>query len=60
MFFLKEEPGIKIKANHEKVKNMLSKNVSLNRLGKPDEIANLVLFLSSEKASFYNRELFCY
>ena len=42
----------KIKANYEKVENMLSKNVSLNRLGKPDEIANLVLFLSSEKSSF--------
>ena len=31
---------------------MLSKNVALGRFGKPDEIANFALFLSSSVAGF--------
>ena len=32
----------------------IHKNVPMKRFGSPDEIANTVLFLSSEKASFIN------
>jgi 3-oxoacyl-[acyl-carrier protein] reductase len=42
----------KIKENKEAVDNMLKSEVSLQRLATPQEIANVVSFLSSEKASF--------
>ena len=31
---------------------MIENNVPLQRFGKPEEVADLVLFLSSEKANF--------
>ena len=34
----------------ENVKNELYQNIPLNRLGTTDDVTNLVLFLSSEKA----------
>ena len=42
----------KLKENREKVLEMLEKTVPVNRFAVPEEIANLVLFLASEKASF--------
>lgn len=42
----------KVQENTEKVKNMLNENVPLKRFGQPNEISDLVLFLSSERAAF--------
>ena len=47
----------KIRENEENVKNMLNKEVSLKRLGKPEEIANLACFLASQKSSFITGSL---
>lgn len=41
----------KLKANPNGVKNLL-KEVALGRLGDPSEVANVVIFLASPKASF--------
>ena len=38
--------------NPELVSKMLENNVPLKRFGKPEEVADLVLFLSSDKAEF--------
>jgi 3-oxoacyl-[acyl-carrier protein] reductase len=42
----------KMKENKNAVLEMLEKNVPLKRFASPEEIADLVLFLSSERASF--------
>jgi 3-oxoacyl-[acyl-carrier protein] reductase len=42
----------KMQENKQGVLDMLEKNVPLNRFALPEEIADLVLFLSSERASF--------
>jgi 3-oxoacyl-[acyl-carrier protein] reductase len=42
----------KIKENPEFISKMLEEKVPLKRLGNPDEIADIVLFLASERASF--------
>ncbi|MDA9120287.1 SDR family oxidoreductase [Opitutales bacterium] len=43
---------LKIKENESKVKQMIDNEVPLKRFGKPDEVADAVVFLSSERASF--------
>ncbi len=43
---------IKEKNNPLEVSRMLTEKVPLNRFGHPDEVSNLVLFISSKKASF--------
>jgi len=43
---------LKISENPNLVSEMIEKNVPLKRFGKPEEVADLVLFLSSEKAAF--------
>jgi len=40
------------KKNPHKVDEMIKKNVPLKRFGKAEDVSNLVLFISSEKASF--------
>jgi len=42
----------KMSNNIEEVRSMLHQNVALNRLGTPQEVANLVVYLASDKASF--------
>lgn len=42
----------KLKENRTKVQEMINQNVALKRFGKPDEIGDLVAFLSSVRASF--------
>ncbi|MDP1879875.1 MAG: SDR family NAD(P)-dependent oxidoreductase [Parachlamydiaceae bacterium] len=42
----------KLKVDREKVLEMLEKSVPLNRFASPEEIANLVLLISSDKMSF--------
>jgi 3-oxoacyl-[acyl-carrier protein] reductase len=43
---------IKMRENKENVLNMLDKTVPQNRFATPEDIANLVVFISSAKASF--------
>ena len=40
------------KKNPHKVDEMIKNNVPLKRFGKAEDVSNLVLFISSEKASF--------
>ena len=42
----------KMSNNIEEVRSMLHQNVALNRLGTPQEVANLVVYLASDMASF--------
>lgn len=43
---------MKMKEDAAKVNSMLNDKVPLRRLGKPEEVADLILFLSSTRASF--------
>jgi len=43
---------LKQKKNPEIIKKMLNDKVPLKRFGRPEEVADLVLFISSSKASF--------
>lgn len=49
---------LKQKENSEGVQKMLNEKVPLNRFGFPEEVANIVLFLSSDKASFITGSCF--
>ena len=42
----------KINQNSKKIKKFLNEEVALNKLGKPEDIASLAVFLSSNKAKF--------
>lgn len=52
IFFKDGTWDFKIQENKQGVLEMLEKNVPLNRFATPEEIADLVMFLSSERASF--------
>ena len=38
----------------EKILDLMREKTPLKRLGKPDDVANTLLFLSSDEASFIN------
>ncbi len=42
----------KIKDNRKNIESMIKENVPLKRFGKPEEVADSVVFLCSSKASF--------
>lgn len=42
----------KMQENPERVHSMLSEKVPMKRMGRPEEVADLVVFLSSERAAF--------
>ena len=48
----------KMKVNPEQVKQMISEKVPLKRFGNPEEVADLILFISSEKARFITGSCF--
>lgn len=52
IYFKDGDWDIKIKQDELKVKSMLESVVPLNRFTSPEEIADLVLYLSSDKAAF--------
>ena len=52
VFFSGGEWERKLKENPHKIKKLINTVVPMKRFGTPDEIANAVIFLSSEKASF--------
>ena len=41
-----------IKEGHPRVKEFLSQHQAVNRFGTPEEVANVVLFMASDKSSF--------
>lgn len=47
----------KIKINKRKVLNYIKDNVPQKRFGTPQEVANLAIFLSSDKANFISGEI---
>ena len=49
---------LKLKKNPIEVSKMLEQKVPLKRLGKPEEVAELIVFLSSKKASFITGSCF--
>ena len=48
----------KLSENLFNIENMLKNDVALQRFGKPEEIANFVVFLCSQKSSFATGALF--
>ena len=55
IFFSKGEHWKRKKKNNPNlVKKILKEKVPLQRFGKPEEVANLVTYICSEKASFIN------
>ena len=48
----------KLKENPKLVEDMLQKEVALNRLGTPEEIANFVIFMSSKLSDFATGSIF--
>ena len=48
----------KIKKNSREVKKMIRDSVPLKKFGSPEDIANLVVFLSSEQNQFSTGSLF--
>jgi 3-oxoacyl-[acyl-carrier protein] reductase len=52
IFFKEGTWDIKLKENRDGVLDMLDKTVPLSRFATPEEIGNIVVFLTSEKASF--------
>lgn len=43
-----------IKAVPEKVMEMFIRKIPLGRIGKPEEVAELILFLASDRSSYVN------
>lgn len=49
----------KLRENEEKFKKYIDESVPMKRFGKPEEIANFVAFMSSDRASFLTGECIC-
>ncbi|MEW6040048.1 MAG: SDR family oxidoreductase, partial [Elusimicrobiota bacterium] len=43
-----------LKSNPKEVKNFIKREIPLGRFGTPEEVANLVVFICSNKANFIN------
>ena len=54
IFFRGGTWDIKKKKNPTLVRKIIREKVPLQRFGKPEEVANLVTYICSEKASFIN------
>ena len=52
IFFKKSNWEKKLKENKNKIKNMIKKNVPLNKFGKPEDISVIVSILLSNKTQF--------
>lgn len=52
IFFEGGDWEVKMNAEPDRIKKIIKNMVPMQRFGKPEEVANAVLFLSSEKASF--------
>ena len=48
----------KLKKNPERVKKIIKSTVPMNRFGKPEEMADAIVFLCSEKATFITGSFF--
>jgi NAD(P)-dependent dehydrogenase (short-subunit alcohol dehydrogenase family) len=48
----------KIKAAPNRIKKYIKENVSLNILGKPNDISNLVVYLASDDAKYITGSIF--
>ena len=49
---------LKVKENRKNILDIISREVALKRFGKPKDISNFVVFLSSKFSSFATGEIF--
>jgi 3-oxoacyl-[acyl-carrier protein] reductase len=46
--------ALKLNTSEKEIESQMAKQVPLKRIGSPEEIANAILFLASEEASYIN------
>lgn len=54
---LTETEALKKHPKYEKIKERVLNSVSIKRLGKPEDVANAIIFLASEKSSYITGEV---